>query len=67
MMVATAQALIDEGFGIEMPPGGQCTCGHAYGQHRFEVSFGDPLMGGLTHCQEYPACPCTGTWNTSGS
>jgi hypothetical protein len=66
MRESTAQAIIDTGFGMllgDLPANGICKrCGHLFGPHRFVASFGSPLDGGLYYCQDYPGCPCTGTW-----
>jgi hypothetical protein len=61
-MTHTAQELINAGS-IPRPDGGVCTCRHLFGEHTFEASFGSWHDGGLIHCQYYPDCLCTGTWN----
>ena len=67
MLITTAQRILDAGYrlGVAVPEDGVCRCGHPFGPHQFEASFGSPLDGGLYHCQEYPDCPCTGTWETN--
>jgi hypothetical protein len=65
--MTTAQKILDAGFGlgVAVPEDGVCGCGHLFGPHQFEASFGSPLDGGLYYCQDHPTCPCTGTWGTN--
>ena len=63
MRATTAQKLLNAGFKLAAAPeDGTCKCGHLFGPHQFTASFGSPLEGGLYYCQDYPDCPCTGTW-----
>jgi hypothetical protein len=64
----TVQQLTDAGFSVVLglrPADEQCPCMHLFGPHRFVASLGSPLDGGLYYCQNYPDCPCTGTWGVT--